>query len=157
MFRDWGEAHGLRYRKSFSAERPTDGVLLAHTQDTVVEALPVVALEVAVSECPKRLAGSIAVLEVVSPALGVVVIQEDEIRRGLVGRGVSAADVDVVLARAREQAEQLARTTRQRTEIWSFAELRRRYQLATGRSSLYDTSRERKARSSNRRKAQRVA
>lgn len=137
MFLEIGVAQGFTVRTTYSRSSPTDGVWFAPTSLGGHEELPVAALEVAVSEAGKVLAGSIAALEAVSPALGVLVIQTDEIARGLVRGGrppeAAAADVAAKLRRAHELADR----SRQRIVVWTFEQLLRRYEVTTGRASLF--------------------
>ena len=80
--------------------------------------LPVVALEVVVSESAKTMKGSMDTLAEVSPALGLLVIHELEIRRGMI--------------RQMEQAQDRITRHQQRIVVWSFAQLQRRFELTTG-------------------------
>jgi hypothetical protein len=139
MFKEWGQELGLVHRGSHSRERPTDGVLFADVAESALIAAPVVALEVAASEHGKTLAGSIAVLELVSPALGLLVIQSDEIRRSLRRKGTAPDEIERLIDRLVRQATEMAASSRQRIEVWTFEQLRRRFQLATGRDSIFDT------------------
>ena len=135
MFEAIGKATGFGTRRTYSRDLPTDGIWLAGQGSPFL--LPAVAIEVAVSESAKALRGSIATLEAVSPALGVIVIQDDEIRRRMLGRGLFEEDVERRLEATKRTARELAATSRQRIEIWDYAQLRYRYRLATGRPSLH--------------------
>src|SRR5438034_223345 len=88
MFLEMGRTLEFEVRSTFSRELPTDGCWFVSTSMGGLERLPVAALEVAVSEYGKTIAGSIATLEAVSPALGILVVQTDEIARGLVRGGM---------------------------------------------------------------------
>lgn len=89
-----GRAAGFGYRRTWSRELPTDGVWVLPGSAFAGDELPVAALEVVVTEGPKSIKGSLDILAEVSPALGVLVIHEEEIRRGLVRRGVLTEEID---------------------------------------------------------------
>src|SRR5262245_37969586 len=132
MFLAMGRALGYQVRRTWSPELPTDGVWLSPAESGGFGGLPVVALEVIVTEGPKTVKGSIQTLATVSPALGVVCVQDEEIRRGLIRAGASPEDVERRLRRQHEHIEtQLARSLH-RIELWSFGQLRRRFRLITG-------------------------
>ena len=66
---------------------PTDGVWLLPSSGLYFSEAPAVAVEVSVSEGPKAIKGSIDTLAEVSPALGILVLNEAEIRRCTLVRG----------------------------------------------------------------------
>jgi hypothetical protein len=136
MFLAMGHALGYQARRTWSAELPTDGVWLSPAGGGPFGGLPVVALEVIVTEGPKTVKGSIQTLAAVSPALGLVCLQEEEIRRGLIRRGIGPQEVERRLARQQDQIGEQLRRCPHRIELWSFGQLRRRYRLITGRRSL---------------------
>jgi hypothetical protein len=138
MFRDLGTALGYAVRTSYSQSYPTDGVWLARRPLRKIDELPLAAIEIAVSESRKTLRGSILTLEVVSPALGIVLIHEDELRRRHIRLGGTADDATRRVEDICALATTLVATSRQRIEVWSFAALRRRYHEATGVRSLYE-------------------
>jgi hypothetical protein len=138
MFRELGTALGYAVRASYSQAYPTDGVWLARPPLRGVDALPLVAIEIAVSESRKTLRGSLFTLEMVSPALAIILVHEDELRRRHIRLGGSADEAQRRVAAVQELATTLAATSRQRTVVWSVAALRRRFQDATGVSSLYE-------------------
>jgi len=125
-----GEANGYATRRSFSAHLPSDAVWLR--LDPVYKELPVAAFEVAVTEGPKALRGSITTLEQISPALGVLVLHDSELRRNLARKGFDAATIASRVSGRRRIAEEAAATSRQRIEIWSDSQVQHRYALATG-------------------------
>jgi hypothetical protein len=84
LFLEIGEALGFAVRRSFSSPDPSDGVWLLGPRYGVHTGLPAVALEVVVSENAKSVEGSIHRLESISPCLGVVLLQEEEIGRRLI-------------------------------------------------------------------------
>jgi len=136
MFDALGRKLGMKAKHSFSRSYPTDGVWYSDSQPGFPEA-PVAAIEVIVSESRKTVRGSLLTLEVVSPAVGILLVHEDEIRRRLVRAGcdpeVAARRVSAINAHAAD----LAQASRQRVEVWSFAGLVRRYRRATGAHSIY--------------------
>src|SRR6266508_597833 len=84
MFQQLERRLGYRCRRTWTQAHPTDGVWLLYTFHLGHDVLPVAALEVAVTETGKPLRGSTATLDIVSPALGILRIQDQEIRRGLI-------------------------------------------------------------------------
>jgi hypothetical protein len=135
LFLRLGQRLGYRSKRTWSREHPTDGVWLLDAPHLGHADLPIVALEVAVTEGAKALRGSIATLEAVSPALGVLLIQEREIRRGLIRSGVAPEVATTHLnGLLRLAAADLSRS-RQRIELWTFEQLQRRARLALGQSA----------------------
>ncbi len=137
MFEALGHKLGYPSRRRWSAALPTDGVWLAPDGVAGWENLPVVAIEVVVSESPKVSRGSISTLCAVSPALGVIVLQDEEIRRGFAKKGMAESEIAKRLKLQREHLEGQAARTVQRIVVWDLGQLRRRYQLGTGRKSIY--------------------
>ncbi len=90
------------------------------------------AIEVVVTESPKSIKGSISTLTAVSPALGIIVLHEDEIRRGLIRAGMDPLVIDKRVARQRGNVEELIDRSSQRLVLWTFARLRRRFEIVTG-------------------------
>ena len=132
MFLEMGKALGFRTRRTWSRQLPTDGVWLVSGDDHVLPMMPAVALEVAVSEGPKAIKGSIDTLAEISPALGVLVINDAEIRRTAIRKGVDPEKIEErIQSRFAAARERVARH-QQRFEIWSQAELLRRYRLIVG-------------------------
>ncbi|MGG6382448.1 hypothetical protein [Paenarthrobacter sp. NEAU-H11] len=85
------------------------------------------ALEVVVSESPKTILGSIAVLEQIAPALGVILLQEDEIARRLIRDGRSRQDVTDYIQRTQDRIDLHLASSRHRIERWSFQYLQHLY------------------------------
>ena len=135
MFHQLGRCLGYRCQRTWTREHPTDGVWLLDSPHLGQDVLPVVALEVAVSEGGKALRGSIATLEIVSPALGVLLVHDQEIRRGLIRAGAipeaATAHAQRLLASA---ATDISRS-RQRIALWTFAQLCRRTRLVVTNSA----------------------
>lgn len=137
LFEALGRRYGYEVRRSYSRTLPTDGVWYTSRQFGALPPVPVVAIEVVVSESRKNIRGSVVTLELVSPALGILLIHEEEIRRRLVRAGATSESVTAHVAAARAHAHEFAVNARQRVEIWSFADLVRLYRNATGDRSLY--------------------
>jgi hypothetical protein len=135
MFLAIGKALHYRTRLTWSRELPTDGVWLLPGDGYLLPEAPAVALEVAVSEGPKAIKGSIDTLAEVSPALGVLVINEDEIRRGALRNDVPTTSVERGIENRIAAACDRVSRHQQRIEIWSFKQLTCRYRLATGEST----------------------
>lgn len=100
------------------------------TQEALGKQLPLVASEVIVSEGAKSIRGSIGVLEAVSPALGIVIVQDDDIARRLRSAGHTEEYIARALSRTNELVEDHIRCTRQRIEIWTYKQLGRRHEVA---------------------------
>lgn len=129
-----GEAHGLDVRRNFNRANPADVIWLTRNGST--GELPVAAFEVAVSESPKGLRGSVTTLELISPALGVIVLHDTELRRTLVRRGLDAEAALAQIRHRRRLVDDLVRTSRQRIEVWTDANVDQRFRMATGRANL---------------------
>jgi hypothetical protein len=134
MFLEIGKALGYATRLTWSQALPTDGVWLLPGDSYLLPEVPAVALEVAVSEGPKAIKGSIDTLAEVSPALGVLVINEAEIRRGALREGISVEIIERRIEGRFAAAYDRVGRHQQRIEVWTFEQLSRRYQLATGQS-----------------------
>jgi hypothetical protein len=133
MFEEIGRGLGYEVRRTWSRNLPTDGVWLG-VLDGPLGDLPMVAIEVVVSEGLKSVRGSLHTLTAVSPALGILCLQDEEIRRGLIRAGLPSVHAARRLERQRGEIEQEAERWPQRIEVWGFSKLRRLYQLTTGRS-----------------------
>lgn len=134
MFLELGKSLGFGTRLTWSRKLPTDGIWLLSDEEYLLPEIPAVALEVAVSEGPKALKGSIDTLAEVSPALGILLINEVEIRRGAVRKGVDPAITERRIQEKFMDAEDRASRHQQRIAIWSYAQLAHRYRLGTGAS-----------------------
>lgn len=129
-FLELGRALGYSPARTFSTRYPTDGVWYLKARDDISDGLPVAAIEVVVSESPKTMRGSVGVLEAVSPALGVLLIQEDDIARRLRRSGFDEDAVRRHLSQFSNRALDLAASVHQRVEVWTYSQLVRRHQLA---------------------------
>lgn len=122
-FLDIGEALGFEARKSFSSEHPTDGVWLFGPRQGILAGLPAVAVEVIVSESAKTIDGSIHRLEAISPTVGVILVQEDEITRRLLRSGFTEEQIAATLTRDCSRIDGHIRCSKQRLQRWSYAQL----------------------------------
>lgn len=129
LFEVLGRAQGYLYRRTWTKQLPTDGVWLAPTPLLGLEVVPLAALEVANSESLKVIKGSLIILAEVSPALGILVIQDVDIRRRLIRDGKSVEYVDQYLEKKFAEVRELARKFPQRIDVWSFAQLAMRSQM----------------------------
>jgi hypothetical protein len=129
-FLELGDALGYRVRKTYSSRWPTDGVWFSRSTDPIVKPLPLVAAEVIVSEGAKTIRGSVGVLEAVSPSLGVLILQDDDIARRLWAAGLDDESVERHLDSTKAAIEEHIRSTRQRLEMWTYSQLVRRHELA---------------------------
>lgn len=122
MFLEIGRALGHDVRRSFTPTQPGDGVWLER-RPGILQGFPLAAVEVLVSESPKEICGSIHRLEAISPVLGVILIQEDEITRRLTRLGLNASRIASVIANNIALVDQCLSTSKQRIQRWSFAQL----------------------------------
>ena len=137
LFEALGRRYGYEVRRAYSKSLPTDGVWYMGQQFGALPPVPVVAIEVVVTESSTSIRSSVVTLELVSPALGILLIHEEEMRRRLMRAGAAPEVVGAKVAAAREHAREFAANARQRIEIWSFADLVRLYRMATAERSLY--------------------
>lgn len=134
LFEQLGRAAGYAYRRSWTRALPTDGVWLLDESLTLGSELPIAALEVAVSEGPKALKGSLDILAEVSPSIGILCINEVEIRRGLIRKGVPQNHIVDRIAGLMMIAHERVARSQQRLAVWSYAQLEQRYRFNTGDS-----------------------
>jgi hypothetical protein len=134
MFAEVGRTLGYRVKRSYSPSTPTDGIWLIRAPH--VGELPVAAMEVIVSESPKTLRGSLHTLETVSPSLGILLLQTDEITRGVIRNGGTATTGGKLLARMQATLGELVSRSRHRVEVWHFEHLVHVYMAVTGNRSL---------------------
>lgn len=132
-FAEIGRALGYGYRKTWSRGAPTDGVWLSRPPNLNGEELPIAAIEVAASESPKSLRGSVATLCHVSPALGIVLLHDEEIVRRLVRHGRSREYAYAAVWNLTSLLRDELASQRQRIEIWNPRELKRRWELLVPR------------------------
>ena len=126
-----GHALGFGVSRTWTQRNPTDGVWYVDVGGLRDNRMPLVAAEVVVSEGKKSLRGSISTLEQVSPALAVIIVQDDEIRRRLIRQGVCTEAAKKQCDHVRHIAESECLIGRQRFEIWSYGELHRRHAVMT--------------------------
>lgn len=134
LFLDLGSTLGFKTALSWSQEEPGDGVWLYSSPVLGGADFPFAAIEVVVSESRKSIRGSIDTLSAISPALGILLIHDSEIRRRIIRRGGTTADANAAIDRAVHTATDAALKTRQRTEVWTPSQLTVRLRLASGSS-----------------------
>jgi len=135
MFEQLGKAKGYRTRRSWTRSHPTDGVWLNSGHDTLgLGDLPVAAIEVLVTEGAKSSRGSLATLTAVSPSVGILLVHEEEIRRGMLRKSINPAAINAVIEARHADLLDAANRTPQRIVIWTFSQLRRHFELATANS-----------------------
>ena len=86
--------------------------------------LPVLAAEVVVTEGLKARRGSVATLETISPALGVLVFSEEFVARRAFLSGAGEAEAVAGVERFRGNLLDLAAGSRQRIHVWSARQLK---------------------------------
>ncbi len=122
MFLEAGKALGHSIRRQYSTEFPTDGVWLL--KDSLLGCdIPVAAIEVIVTEGKKTRQGSIFVLESISPAVGIVLLQDEEIRRGMWRDGATDSAIEREIEHREAHLHRLAEGSKQRIEVWKKANL----------------------------------
>ena len=136
MFRTIGEMQGFRTSSTYKKDLQTDGVwweeasLLGNTK------IPFAAIEVVNSEDPKQMKGSLITLAEVSPALGILMIHELDIRRRFIRDGKSAYEIDKLITKKIEDAWTYASRLQQRIDVWSYEQLAYIHSLATKKKDL---------------------
>jgi hypothetical protein len=84
-----------------------------------------------VTEGAKSIRGSVGVLEAVSPALGILILQDDDIARRLRTAGRAEEYVERSIENTKAAIEDHIKSTRQRLELWTYSQLVRSHELAT--------------------------
>ena len=124
-----GRSLGDDVSRTYSGDHPTDGVWFARGLDfSGLPRIPIAAIEVAVSERGKTLNGSVKTLELVSPAVAIVVIGEDQILRSA-WRSGDANEGQSELSAVRNRLNFLINKSAQRFEVWTTSQLRRHKNL----------------------------
>jgi hypothetical protein len=126
LFEIIGLSLGFKFCQNWSQSTPGDGSWLWNTCVLRDSVFPIATIEVAVSESLKRLRGSISTIELISPSLGVLLIQEEEIRRGLLRKGIEAVKAENIISNIITTMEKEVSMSKQRIEIWTMKELRAR-------------------------------
>jgi len=88
-FQKLGAKLGYTVKRRYSYQYPTDGVWFIPHPLNPAEVVPLVAIEVIVSESSKTIKGSIRTLEAVSPSVAILLIHEVEFLRRLTLKGMS--------------------------------------------------------------------
>jgi hypothetical protein len=129
LFRELGKELGYKTARRFTSATPTDGVWMRPIGFGPMKEIPIAAIEVAVSEGRKSWRGSIATLELVSPAIGILLLQDEEITRRLLRTGVRESSVMVQIARTLELISEDASRSRQRIEVMVMGQLRYQHRV----------------------------
>jgi hypothetical protein len=137
MFRQIGEQKGYRVSSTYSKSSPTDGIWWKKLPFGQKE-IPIVAIEVCNSESLKSMKGSIGTLAEVSPAIGILLIHELDIRRRCIRNGKSASNVEKIIAKKFADARNYASKLHQRIEVWSYEQLK--YVHKFGKKKYGETS-----------------
>ena len=139
LFLEIGEAKGYQISRTFSESSPTDGVWFVPGSFGEMEHLPVAALEVAASESPKAWKGSIATIEEVSPAFGVLLLQDEVMRSRLGRQGWSTDDVELEIQRVHDAMQSVALRSKQRLTVMNMATLRYQHRMHYATSLIVRT------------------
>lgn len=129
LFLQIGAVKGHTTRVTFSSDLPTDGVWLV-TSGIGDDLVPLVAIEVIVSEDVKRWRGSIATLEAVSPATGILLLQDEEIRRRMIRKGTNPVETERLIEQTRRSIQHAISRSRQRLVVMTMSQLRNLRRLA---------------------------
>ncbi len=132
LFLEIGARRGYMTQQSYSSDAPTDGIWLTKGGFASVDRIPVAAIEVVASESLKTWRGSIATLEEVSPSIGILLLQDEEIFRRLVRKGMEADEAKRSLERTKIMMQQAAARSRQRIIVMTMPELRCQHVLTGG-------------------------
>ncbi len=135
-FLEIGRALGFIPRRTFSETAPTDGIWLLPMSIGRFRELPVAAIEVVASEGLKTWRGSIHTLEVVSPAVGYLLLQDEEVRRRLARSGKNDSEIEATLGRTLDQMREAVAQTRQRIEVLQMENLRYLHRLYVKKSRI---------------------
>ncbi|MFH1006199.1 MAG: hypothetical protein V1800_01690 [Candidatus Latescibacterota bacterium] len=123
-----GEALGYRSRRSFKKHAMGDAVWLdGRSKRYAQEMVPVAAFEILSFETKKEMVDCIMTLQSISPALGVLVVLEEEYAR--LAEGLITYDAKSYPAYIRAMAEELSRGIAliSRIEVWDQAKVERLY------------------------------
>ena len=130
MFKDLGEDQGFCYTPTYTQQLPTDGVWWTDSPLMGEEQVPIAAIEVANSEDAKRIKGSLFILAEVSPALGILMVHDVDIRRRLIRDRKTIEEVDRLIKQKTINAENYASRFQQRIEVWTYEQLKSKHDLA---------------------------
>ncbi len=129
MFKLMGEKLGYKYKKTWNKDTPTDGVWVQKIPNIVLdEYFPIVALEVASSESPKIIKGSIATLMEVNPMIGILLIQSDDKLRENLKKGMTTTDAEKKVEAEVKSAIQFVGKIHQRIYVWDMERFRKQYE-----------------------------
>jgi len=129
MFKDLGEDQGFCYTPTYTQQLPTDGVWWADSPLMGEEQVPIAAIEVANSEDAKRIKGSLFILAEVSPAFGIMMIHDDDIRRRLTRMGKTQNAIDRLIKQNIVNIKSYASRFQQRIVVWTYDQLKYRHSL----------------------------
>ena len=88
LFARLGQSKGFEVRRTHSQTLHSDGIWLVRDPIFPLRQIPLAAIEVIVSESTKSMRGSIGVLEEISPAVAIILLQEEEIRKRNIKKGI---------------------------------------------------------------------
>ncbi|WP_182102726.1 hypothetical protein [Niallia taxi] len=136
LFLEMGKRLGYSPKKTYSEDLPTDGIWTIPHPLNLMDSLPVAAIEVAVSESPKTLRGSIRTLEDVSPLLAIILVHEGEITRRHIVKGGTLDSALKKISAIHNLLEREVLMSQQRFEIWTEHTLSRWYSIVHNRTTL---------------------
>ena len=124
LFARLGQSKGFEVRRTYSQSLHSDGIWLVRDPIYPLKKIPMASIEVIVSESTKSMRGSIGILEEISPAVAIILLQEEEIRKRNIKNGVEYDSIEnEINCRLQFIKEQTSKST-QRFEVWSMRYLR---------------------------------
>lgn len=129
-FQKMGANLGYTTKKVFNKHIHTDGVwMIPHPLNKTMQ-IPLVAIEVIVSENPKIIRGSIRILEEVSPVLAIVVVHESEMINYFFNKGLSLVAAKHRVEILKEFIFEEIKKSSQRFELWNENTMKYWYELS---------------------------
>ncbi|NOU99490.1 hypothetical protein [Paenibacillus planticolens] len=119
MFSRLGESLGYRASKIYTPNCPTDGVWFGRHPFDRTREVPVLAIEVLVSESLKIIRGSIRTLERVSPQIAILLLHEGEILGQWLAEGSESDMLDRRMSALKQTVADEITQSYQRFEIWN--------------------------------------
>lgn len=119
LFQELGEKLGYHAKKSYAPSLPTDGVWLIKHPLKMAEEIPLIAIEVVVSESMKCIRGSIRILEEVSPVIAIIIIHKSEMESNLLKKGIPEKKIVERMEKINRFILEETMKSNQRFEIWS--------------------------------------
>lgn len=114
-----GQNLGYSTKLNYSSDLPSDGIWFTDHPLNLMDDLPILAIEVIVSESPKVIRGSIRTLENISPALAILLIHENEMINRTIKNGGNIIQARKSIERVKKLIKQETSKSQQRFELWN--------------------------------------